>query len=180
MKVDVRVLAATNCDLRKLVRNKQFREDLYYRINVVSIHMPPLRERREDIPLLAEHFLAAQCSRYGEPIRRFSQEAMRKLCGYRWPGNVREVINLVERAFVLSHGAVIEAEHVQISDHDGGRPTGDGLPSLEEAERDLIAQALRIARGCKNEAARMLKIERRRLYRKVSRLGLEALCQRSA
>jgi len=184
LKIDVRVIAATNCDLQKMVREGSFREDLFYRINVVSIQMPPLRDRREDIPRLAEHFLAAQCDRYDEPRRQFEPTAMAKLCSYHWPGNVRELTNLVERAFVLGHGTVVKAEHIHVG---GGRidgqtpsPRSAALPTLEQAERELIVQALRMSGGCKNEAARLLQIERRRLYRMIARHDLEAFCRRSA
>jgi DNA-binding NtrC family response regulator len=182
LAVDVRVIAATNRDLHQMVRDGQFREDLFYRINVVSVHMPPLRDRREDIPGLAEHFLARQCQRYNEPMRRFDPAALAKLCSYHWPGNVRELINLIERAFVLSSGTVIRAEHIHIVGRqpDGGSKPAAGLPTYEQAERELIAAALRVAGGCKNEAARLLKIERRRLYRMIARHGLNVLCRRSA
>jgi two-component system response regulator AtoC len=178
VKVDVRVVAATNCDLEAMVRSGAFREDLYYRINVVHLHLPPLRQRREDIGRLADHFLAAQCRRYAEPLRRFSAEATRRLCAYRWPGNVRELINQVERTFVLSDGEVVEADQIHLPvAEETDRAASRALPTLEEAERDLIAEALRLAKGCKSEAARLLNIERRRLYRKVARFGLQALCR---
>jgi DNA-binding NtrC family response regulator len=175
--VDVRLIAATNRDMDAEVRAGRFRADLYYRLNVVHIEVPPLRARRDDIPLLTAAFVDEYSRSYRVAPKRVDPAAMARVVAYDWPGNVRELQNAIERAFALSVTDVItEAELPPIV---GGRarrvPTErtDGtLPTLEEAEIRLIAAALAESGGNKNEAARRLGIDRQRLYRKISKYGL--------
>jgi DNA-binding NtrC family response regulator len=175
--VDVRLIAATNRDMDAEVRAGRFRADLYYRLNVVHIEVPPLRARRDDIPVLTAHFVDEYSRSYRVAPKRVDPAAMARVVAYDWPGNVRELQNAIERAFALSVTDVItEAELPPVV---GGRarrvPTErtDGtLPTLEEAEIRLIAAALAESGGNKNEAARRLGIDRQRLYRKITKYGL--------
>jgi len=165
--VDVRVLAATNRDLRKLVAEGRFQEDLYYRLSVIPIHLPPLRERREDIPLLAEHFLRKHEQRSGKHVERLDDEAVAALRAYDWPGNIRELENTVERAVVLARQPVIGL--AQISLQGALAPAASGLPStrlhanVEWAERESIQRALKQAGGVKKDAAELLGLSQRAL-----------------
>src|SRR5690606_3897900 len=141
-RVDVRVISATNVDIQKEVAEGRFREDLLYRLNTVEIHLPPLRERREDIPLLANHFLAQQARRYGKQLAGFDQDAMQALIAHAWPGNVRELEHTVERAVLLARG-----DQVRVDDLGLRARAPDGAARLEEmplaeAEKHLIQQAL--------------------------------------
>jgi two-component system response regulator HydG len=171
LKVDVRLVAATHADLATLVREKGFREDLFYRLNVITIQIPPLRERREDIPLLAQHFLGRYAVKNAKTITGFTDEALDLLQSYAWPGNVRELENVIERAVVLTRGSMISpadlpdtlagadqaARHLVIS---------VGTP-LEEVEDRLIEETLRYARGDKTLAAKLLGIATRTIYRRM-------------
>jgi two-component system response regulator HydG len=171
LKVDVRLVAATNADLAALVREKRFREDLYYRLNVIAIQLPPLRERQEDIPLLAHHFLRSYAARNAKTVRGFTEEALDILQTYAWPGNVRELENVVERAVVLTQSPLISpadlpetlvrsdqaARHLVIS---------IGTP-LEEVEDRLIEETLRYTKGDKTLAAKLLGIATRTVYRRM-------------
>lgn len=174
--VDFRVLAATNRDLEACVREQLFREDLLYRLNVVRISVPPLRERRSDIVLLAEHFLRIYSERNGFPAVGFSDDAILMLQTYSFPGNVRELENMVERAVLMARGRVVMPSHFPISaDSRTAHSNGDGselltLPfhkALAELERRLIEKALRESGGNKTEAASRLQINRRLLYNKI-------------
>ena len=167
IKVDVRVIAATNRDLLKEVEEGRFREDLYYRLNVINIHMPPLRERRGDIPMLVEHFLDKYRFKPGAPPTRISEEALELLENYDWPGNVRQIENEIERAVTLSHGNVITSHFLNLSQH--GIPTqidlatrvrnAEGLEAvLREVERTMIAEALRQSDGNEEDAAQRLHL----------------------
>ncbi len=182
-KVDARLIAATNVDLDERMRTGRFRADLYYRLNVVSIVMPSLRQRREDIPLLVEHFVAEFSKSYGVLPKRVSPAAMERLTRYDWPGNVRELQNAIERAFALSNAPEIRLEDLPpavLEEPPGGSaadasredPLAEPLP-LEDLEKVNIANALRRSGGNKNEAARILGIDRQRLYRKIEKYGLE-------
>ncbi len=182
--VDIRIIAATNRDLEKEVAEGRFREDLYFRLNVIPIKLPPLRERKEDIPLLAEHFLARFCEREEVPRKRLSEKALKRLMEYHWPGNVRELENLMERLVILTEREVIEEEdlpeHIRvprISTNPGVKVSfkeGVSLPqALREFERSLILQALEASGGVKSRAARLLGIKRTTLIEKMKRLGLE-------
>jgi two-component system response regulator AtoC len=176
-KVDVRVIAATNRDLRALVSEERFQEDLYYRLSVIPIELPPLRERRDDIPPLAEHFVRKHAGRIGREIERLDEAALDRLRAYDWPGNVRELENTIERAVVLAAGSVIDEASISIIDPPAERP--GGLPStrlhdnLEWAERESIRRALRQSRGVKKDAAASLGISQRALshYLGKHRLG---------
>ena len=182
-KVDARLIAATNVDLDERMRTGRFRADLYYRLNVVSIVMPSLRQRREDIPLLVEHFVVEFSKSYGVEPKRVSPAAMERLTRYDWPGNVRELQNAIERAFALSNAPEIRLEDLppavlevppeaSAADASPEDPLAEPLP-LEDLEKVNIANALRRSGGNKNEAARILGIDRQRLYRKIEKYGLE-------
>ena len=177
IRVDVRVIAATNQDLRAAIADKRFREDLYYRLNVVPLHAPPLRERKEDIPLLAQHFLDRFNQRNGAQ-RTFTQGAMQKLMAYEFPGNVRELENAVEQAAALAHGDEIGADDVAIETRFTAvldTPPG-GVRTLsqevDQAEKRAIEQALDRNEGALEKVARELDVSPTTLWRKMKRLGL--------
>lgn len=169
--VDVRVLAATNRDLHHEVQAGRFRDDLFYRLNVIGIHMPSLRERKEDIPLLAHHFLAKHNVKEHKNIRSFSSGAMQSLLDYDWPGNVRQLENAVSHAVVLSQGELVRRKHLPKFLWEAGQDRA--LTSLSEGERGLILKALQKTNWNKHDAARRLKISRSTLYSKMKRYGLE-------
>jgi DNA-binding NtrC family response regulator len=177
--VDVRLIAATNRDMDAEVRAGRFRADLFYRLNVVHIEVPPLRVRRDDIPVLVEHFLGLYSERYRVAPKRLSTDALARIASYDWPGNVRELQNAIERAFALSADDVIAEAALppavtgRVARFPLERPDGS-LPTLEEAEARLVAAALAQSAGNKNEAARRLGIDRQRLYRKISKYGLRS------
>jgi two-component system, NtrC family, response regulator HydG len=174
VKVDVRIVAATNKDLQREVAEGRFREDLYYRLNVVEVRIPALASRREDIPLLADAFLRRYAAKNSKALRGFSPEALQALENYAWPGNVRELEHAVERAVVLARGDVLEASDLPESVRKG--PAGSasqlvipiGTP-MEEIERRVIHETLRHTRGDKTLAARLLGIAARTIYRKLER-----------
>jgi two-component system nitrogen regulation response regulator NtrX len=181
--VNVRVIAATNKDLQQAVRQGQFREDLWFRLNVLPIHIPPLRERPEDVPPLVRHFAARSAARLGRPVQ-FDAGAVPLLAAYSWPGNVRELANIVERMAILATAPLITAPDVaRVLPQDGVKPApaGDGEPwrdialseTLDQYERELIAKALSASRGNVAEAARRLQTDRANLYRRMRRLGIE-------
>jgi len=183
IKVDIRIVCATNKDLQKLVEQHKFRDDLFYRLNVINVHMPPLRERKEDVPALVEHFLAKhRYSATAQPAA-ISEDALRRLMEYDWPGNVRELENVVERAVVLSRGQIITSRELPFGEHDsdheeegGEEVSGDRSffkKSVAQFEKDLIMKALRDATGNRSKAAEMLGIYRRLLYAKIKEYGLE-------
>jgi two-component system response regulator AtoC len=167
-KVDVRVIAATNRDLRAMVGEGRFQEDLYYRLSVIPIQLPPLRDRREDIPPLAAHFVRKHAQRVGREIEGLDDATLDRLRAYDWPGNVRELENTIERAVVLATGPVIDVASVSIIDPPAGRDRG-ALPSsrlhdnLAWAERESIRRALQQASGVKKDAAQILGISQRAL-----------------
>jgi len=177
VRVDVRIIAATNRDIEEAVRNGTFRTDLFYRLNVVPIYLPPLRERAEDIPLLVERFIAEFSRIYGVEPKRVTAEAMERICEYAWPGNIRELQNAIERAFALSSEPEITLKDLPPAllraEDRPGLDAGDvSLLPLAEVERRSIAAALQRSGGNKNEAARLLGIDRQRLYRKIEKYGL--------
>ncbi|MGH9804242.1 MAG: sigma-54-dependent transcriptional regulator [Candidatus Acidiferrales bacterium] len=178
IQVDVRILAATNVDLKQMVTQGKFREDLYYRLNVISLGLPALRERREDVPLLVEHFIQKYCLENGKPHRRFTPEALQLLVDYPWPGNVRELENAVERAVVLSSKEEMDAA---LLPDDIARPHLLGGATLEQRslfdivenyERRVILDALDRAGGSQTDAARLLQIPLSTLNQKIKRLGI--------
>jgi DNA-binding NtrC family response regulator len=181
---DVRFLSATNKDLRTLVNEGRFREDLFFRIAVVPIHLPPLRDRVSDIPLLATAFLKEFARDNEKQLSGFSTEALDLLLKYRWPGNVRELRATIEHAVVLSRTTVIEPRDLppQVRDHkvevmESNRQTnhaiGSGRLSLKEAERQLVIHALTETSGNRTEAAKKLGVSRRTLHRKLHEFGLQ-------
>ena len=174
--VDVRILAATNADLGERIRAKQFREDLYYRLSVLAIHLPCLEERREDIPLLVRHFLARFNERNSRQVT-VREEAISLLSRMAWPGNVRELENLIERAAILSATDEITADDVEHASGAGAlrgaKATEEIATTLKGAERQQIVRALREAAGNRSLAARSLGIERKTLYKKARRLGID-------
>ncbi|MBI2544894.1 MAG: sigma-54-dependent Fis family transcriptional regulator [Candidatus Rokubacteria bacterium] len=176
--VDVRIVAATNQDLAHLVREKRFREDLYYRLNVITITAPPLRERREDIPVLAHHFLRVYAAKNNRRLDGFSEEALARLEAYAWPGNVRELENAVERAVVLARGSVIEVADLPASVVEGTPPTDwvraipVGTP-LAEVEQRVLEETLRHTKGNKTLAAKLLGIDPKTVFRKLKQAGVE-------
>jgi DNA-binding NtrC family response regulator len=175
--VEVRLIAATNRDLETEVRESRFRADLFYRLNVVHIELPPLRARREDIPPLVEHFLARYSEQYEVAPKSIAPDALAALVAFAWPGNIRQLQNAIERAFALSAGDVIALADLPPAVRGGvplepSRTVTDVVPTLADAERELIAAALRKAGGNKNEASRLLGIDRQRLYRKIEKYGL--------
>jgi len=177
IRVDVRIIAASNRDVEAAVKSGSFRTDLFYRLNVVPIHLPPLRERREDIPLLVNHFIQEYSRVYGVEPKWVTPEALQRLVDYRWPGNIRELQNAIERAFALSSQPEITPKDLPAAILRDPDPTpagsSDPLP-LEEVERRNILAALHRSGGNKNEAARILGIDRQRLYRKIEKYGLDA------
>jgi len=171
MRVDVRVIAASNADLPALIAEKRFREDLFYRLNVIRVHVPPLRERPEDIPLLAEHFLRRYAAKNGKNIRGFTPEAMAALQRNRWPGNVRELEHAVERAVVLSRGDTLGVADLPEPHGGPAAPARTlafpvGTP-LAEIKRKAILETLKHVGGDKELAARLLKIASRTIYRQL-------------
>jgi DNA-binding NtrC family response regulator len=170
-RTDVRVVSATNIDLATAVEEGRFREDLLFRLNTVEIHLPPLRERREDIIPLANHFLRQQAKRYGKALAGFVPDAARALLDYSWPGNIRELEHTVERAVLLAHGDAVIAEDLNLRPRPASAPTLDEL-SLEEVERLLIRKALARHDGNVSHAAEALGLSRSALYRRLQRHGL--------
>lgn len=171
MKVDVRVISATNADLDAEVAAGRFRHDLLYRLNTIEIHLPPLRDRREDIPLLAAHFLKAYSQRYRKSLTGFEPGALQALMNYGWPGNVRELDHSIERAVLLAQGQQIQAADLGLR---GGHeaPTRWEELSLEEVERQLIQKALGRHGGNVSHAAKALGLSRSGLYRRIQKFGL--------
>jgi len=172
IKVDVRIVAATNQDLMKKVRNDEFREDLYYRLRVVQIPMPPLRKRREDIPLLIEHFIGLYNLRFSRHMQGIDAAAVKRMTSYDWPGNIRELQHAVEHAFVMCRGEIINLEHLPPELQDS---TESLLPDAAVAEDDVtrIVTALEKSGWNKSRAARLLGMSRRTIYRKMEELGIE-------
>jgi DNA-binding NtrC family response regulator len=180
-QIDVRVVAATNVDLRAALEEGNFREDLYYRLNVFPITIPPLRERHEDIPLLARHFLEKYAREQASPVREIAEDAMAKLTGHSWPGNVRELENVIERSLLLAGADALHAADIHL---DAPRTTTPAtaangaafLPegvTLDEHERTLIREALARAGGNKSQAARLLGLTRNALRYRLTQMGLE-------
>lgn len=184
VKVDVRILAATNADLKKLVQQNRFREDLYYRINVITINLPRLRERKEDIPLLVDHFLKKYCQENARPAMQFTPQAMMRLLDHDWPGNVRELENAVERAVVLAAGPELGPELLpdQVS-QDGSRGVAHVLAQdfegrslfeiVEGYERRIISEMLAQTNWSQTEAAERFRIPLSTLNQKVKRLQID-------
>jgi len=184
VKVDVRVVAATNVDLLKLVKDGGFREDLYYRLNVVRVVLPPLRARPEDIPMLAQHFVTQSCRQNNVPARTLSQSLLRSLMDYAWPGNIRQLENAIEHAVAMS-GQALEIGPNLLPEEVREPMKASGLPSLHipdegidfsavmtQIERDLLVRSLEKTGGNKRQAARLLNLSRTTLIDKTQRLGI--------
>src|SRR5215472_4282411 len=180
LKVDVRLVAATNRDLRAALEEGTFREDLYYRLNVVAIDIPPLRDHREDIPALANFFLVRYAKESGKSITAITSDAMKKLVDYHWPGNVRELQNIIERGVALSAGDKLDASDIYLDD-PARRPASSGATSpyvlpagvtLEQWEDEAIREALRHANGNKSQAARALGLSRNALRYRLTKIGV--------
>jgi DNA-binding NtrC family response regulator len=190
MQVDVQIIAATHSDLSGPARAGTFREDLYYRLNVVSVHLPPLRKRGSDKLLLAETFIAEMCKEYGLAPRRLSEAAAEYILSYEWPGNVRELKNQIERVLLLSNDAIIEDHHFDrpsVPPPSARQPASRGafqfqLPDdgigLEDIEREVIARVLQQNGGNVSRAARFLKISRQTMIYRIKKHGLDALANR--
>jgi Nif-specific regulatory protein len=178
IKTNVRVITATNRPLEQLIREAKFREDLYYRLNVFPIHVPPLRERKTDIPLLADFFIERYSRLNHKAVRRISTPAIDMLMSYHWPGNVRELENCVERAVLLSADSVIHGHHLpptlQTAEASGTTHSGTLESTLHAVERDLILDALKASRGNRAKAARALGISERIMGLRVEKLGIDA------
>ena len=179
IKVDTRVIAATNKDLLQEIEAGRFREDLYYRLNVITLTIPPLRERREDIPLMAKHFLERFAEKNHKDIKGFTPQGMDRLLRYDWPGNVRELMNAVERGVVLSRSEYLDEEDLPLIQKetmaDEASPAEESLTgalSLEEVERATILKTLSRSGGNKSEAARRLGITRKTLHKKLKKYGM--------
>jgi Nif-specific regulatory protein len=177
IKVNVRLIAATNKDLEDSVRGGKFREDLYYRLDVFSIYLPPLRERKPDILLLADHFVQKYATEHRRDVRRIATSAIDMLMSYHWPGNVRELENCLERAVVVCDGGVIHAHHLpptlQTAEVSGTLPRVALTAAVDSYEKDLILDALKSARGNKAKAARLLDTTERILGYKVRKHGID-------
>jgi DNA-binding NtrC family response regulator len=185
--VDVRIIAATNSSAESLLKENGFREDLFYRLHVLPVTLPPLRDRKSDITVLVQHFIAKLRSRTRSEVRAVSLEALDRLSAYHWPGNVRELENVVERALVMAEGEVLECAdlpqlpsnghaHAASSDPNGGFPSSglDLTTVVEGLEERLVREALERARGVKAEAARLLGLKPSALYYKLEKYGIEA------
>ena len=175
VRVDARLVALTNVDLDDAVQRKTFRSDLFYRLNVVRIHVPPLRERREDIGLLARQFLKAYAAKHGRRARRLSADALKLLVAYEWPGNVRELAHVLERAVIVGDGDEIGAADLPEALRAAAALQGRRArrPTLAELEAEYIAETLAAVRGNKSAAARALGISRSTLWRKMRETGLD-------
>jgi DNA-binding NtrC family response regulator len=172
-KVDVRIVAATNIPLEKEVEAGRFRSDLFYRLNVVTVDIPPLREHTEDIPLLAHHFLAKYGAKYGKSVQGIGADALARLRVYAWPGNIRELENVLERAVIMVDGTELRAAHLPRLTPDDSRESLDtGLISISEMEKNLIAKTLRATGGHRGKAAEALEISPVSLWRKIKKYGL--------
>lgn len=173
LTADVRVISATNRDIDQLVSDGEFREDLYYRLNVVPLHIPPLRERRDDIPVLAEHFLGHFCERHRREPKRLSNEALQVLDAHSWPGNIRQLRNLMERLVVTVSGDVIHAEDLPTDMRSRlDRTPGTLAAAVEDAEKQAILSALAACDNHREKTAKLLDVSVRTLHYKMSRYGL--------
>ena len=181
IKVDVRIISATNKDLEKEVIEGNFREDLYYRLNVIPIRVPPLRERKEDIPVLVEYFLKKYSKKFKKEIRKVSSSALELLISYDFPGNVRELENIIERCVALETSNIILPESLMLSNFKKGRPKKDYIPpggldlqkKIEEVEKDFLIKALEEARGVKKKAAELLNLSFRSFRYKLKKYKID-------
>ena len=183
IQVDVRIIAATNVDLRQMVKEGRFREDLFYRLNVISLDLPPLRQRREDIPLLVQHFLHKYSEENERPPRRITTEALRPLVSYSWPGNVRELENAIEHAIVLGLTEEILPEDLPealLEGQSSGEVAALYHSTLDQTKKQLVVNAMDEAKGSHVEAARLLGIHPKYLHRLIKNLDLKGELKRSS
>jgi two-component system response regulator PilR (NtrC family) len=185
IKVDVRIVSATNQDLQAKVKKGEFREDLYFRLNVIPIHIPPLRKRKEDIPLLAQYFIEKYAREFGKEVKRISTYALELLMGYPFPGNIRELENIIERSVALESSSIILPENLIIAEEANGAaassmPAGEfpetGIDlngELERFEREIIVKALEKAKGSKTKAALLLGVSFPSLRHRIEKLNME-------
>jgi DNA-binding NtrC family response regulator len=173
ISVDCRVIAATNSNLADEIREGNFREDLYYRLRVVSLTIPPLRERKEDIPAFAQNFAEAFCKSKGIAPIKLLPETIEYLCRYRWPGNVRELKNALEGGIVLSQNGVLRSEDLQLARISENPKSPENPFSLDDSERDTIVRALRESGGVQKDAADLLGISRRAIHYKIKKYGIK-------
>jgi len=195
LTVDIRVVAATNRNLEQMVEANQFRADLYYRLNIVNLELPPLRERPDDIPILATHFAAKAANKHNKPTPSFAPALVNRLLAYRWPGNIRELENVIERAVVISHSPVLDESLLpdKVLSQVGSVQNPSAPPAVPQLEldngllppdlsfetaiqnfkRQLVRQALRECNGSRSEAAHRLKISRQYLHRLINELNVE-------
>ena len=175
--LDVRIIAATNRDLRSAIKNGSFREDLYYRLNVVNIQLPRLAERKEDIPLLGTHFIKKYSTRFKKSVKNISPDALNILMKYDFPGNVRELENIIQRAVALTEELLIEKEHLPPEllemENDGGVDDDSLLLPLEEIERLHILKVLKKTGFNKKKASKILNIPRTTLWRRMKKFGID-------
>jgi two-component system response regulator HydG len=180
LRTDVRIVSATNQDLERAIREGRFREDLYFRLNVIGIRLAPLRERSEDLVALAQHFLAESARELGRFRSGFSAEALARIRAHSWPGNIRELRNVIERAVLMSDGERIELGDIALPEVRG-EPCGSGwrpeLPpegvSLDQVERAVVLEALHRSRYVQKEAAQLLRVSRRKLNYMIRRMGIK-------
>jgi Nif-specific regulatory protein len=177
IKVNVRLITATNRDLEAAVKQGAFREDLYYRLNVFSIYLPPLRERRPDILLLADHFVEKYSAAHGKDVRRIATSAIDMMMSYHWPGNVRELENCIERAVLVCEGGVVHAHHLpptlQTAEVSGTVPRLALESAVASYEKDIILDALKTARGNRAKAARLLDTTERIIGYKIRKYDID-------
>jgi transcriptional regulator with PAS, ATPase and Fis domain len=182
-EVDVRIIAATNRDLKKMVERGEFREDLYYRVNVISLTVPPLRERRDDVPLLVDHFLRRNAKGRRLKVKRLGQGCLDRMMEYAWPGNIRELENEIERLVVLAGDDKVIGEELlsprirqssgPADDASATRPPASLTQAVDQLERSMIYEVLKRTHWNKTQAAKELRISRRNLIRKVNKYKLE-------
>ena len=170
--IDVRLISATNVNIRELVEEGNFRQDLLYRINTIEITIPPLRERGEDVLLLADYFLQRYTHKYKKEINGLNREAKQKLMRYHWPGNVRELQHAIERAIILSDSPLLKPANFMLQPQPEKRVNTDEILNLEQLERNAIERAMKRSEGNLSRAAEYLGITRYALYRKLEKLGL--------
>ena len=180
--MNVRIVAATNRDLEKAIANRTFREDLYYRLSIIPLLLPPLRERREDIPALANHFLNMACEEHGRPLKTLTAQALERLTGLDWPGNIRQLRNVIERTALLCNEQEVDACDLQLGSHPGPerperRRYAVQLPEegcdIEDIEEQLLQQALERTRWNQTRAARLLHMSRDQIRYKMAKYRLK-------
>lgn len=172
IRFDIRLITATNRNVESMVAEQTFRQDLFYRINTIALHLPPLRERAADIVPLAEMFLSRYASAYGRPVPALTPDAAQKLTAYPWPGNIRQLQHTMERTLILTDGAEICAAHLQLPTASAVAPSVQGVQTLEDVERETIARAVAECEGNMSAVAQRLGITRQTLYNKIKKYGI--------